>query len=115
MKNFFHSFNKNKKGIILIILSSIFVVVGQLLWKLSATEGIIIMILGFGFYGIGALIMLYSYKFGSLSVLQPFLSFSYVLSLILGSLFFNEKITANKVIGIIIILFGIILIGGGDE
>lgn len=38
------SFQKNKKGILLMLVSSICVCVGQLLWKLSATRGTTIML-----------------------------------------------------------------------
>ena len=68
------SIQKNKKGILLMLVSSICVCVGQLLWKLSATQGLIFMLAGFAFYGAGALIMIIAYKFGKLSVLQPMLS-----------------------------------------
>ncbi|WP_430866338.1 EamA family transporter [Clostridium neonatale] len=109
------SFKKNKKGILLMILSSICVCIGQLLWKLSSTEGIIFLIIGFGFYGFGALIMIIAYKFGSLSILQPMLSLNYVLSIILAKSVLNESITLLKVVGILIIMLGVILIGGGDD
>lgn len=109
------SFKKNKKGILLMILSSICVCIGQLLWKLSGTEGILFLIIGFGFYGFGALIMIIAYKFGSLSILQPMLSLNYVLSIILAKSVLNESITLLKVVGILIIMLGVILIGGGDD
>ena len=67
------SFQKNKKGILLMLISSICVCVGQLLWKISAEKGFPIMLAGFCFYGLGALIMIIAYKYGKLSVLQPML------------------------------------------
>lgn len=109
------SFKKNKKGILLMILSSICVCIGQLLWKISGIEGILFLIIGFGFYGFGALIMIIAYKYGSLSVLQPMLSLNYVLSLILAAIVLNESITSMKVIGVSIIILGVILIGVGDD
>lgn len=109
------SFKKNKKGILLMILSSICVCIGQLLWKISGIEGILFLIIGFGFYGFGALIMIIAYKFGSLSILQPMLSLNYVLSIILAKSVLNESITLLKVVGILIIMLGVILIGGGDD
>lgn len=72
------SFQKNKKGILLMLISSICVCVGQLLWKISAEKGFPIMLAGFCFYGLGALIMIIAYKYGKLSVLQPMLSLNYV-------------------------------------
>lgn len=109
------SIKKNKKGILLMLISSICVCLGQLFWKLAINDNLSMLILGFTFYGIGALIMIVAYRFGSLSVLQPMLSLNYVLSVILGYLVLNEVITLTKSIGIFIIIIGVILIGGGDE
>lgn len=109
------SFAKNRTGILLMLISSICACVGQLVWKLSAEQGIWMALAGFIFYGMGALIMLVAYRFGSLSVLQPMLSMNYVLSILLGALILKEAITIRKVIGVLVIMTGVILIGGGDE
>ncbi len=109
------SIRKNKKGIILMLMSSVCVCVGQLLWKLSVTNGIIFMMLGFALYAIGALIMIIAYKYGKLSVLQPMLSLNYVLSIVLAGIVLKENITFGKCIGVIIIIMGVLLIAGGDE
>lgn len=109
------SLRKNKKGIMVMLISSICACTGQLFWKLSVTQGIWIMLLGFVFYGIGAVVMLIAYKFGKLSVLQPMLSMNYVLSIVLGAIVLKEPIAALKCIGILIIITGVILIAGGDE
>lgn len=108
------SFNKNKKGILLMLISSVCVCIGQLLWKLSADRGLAYMIMGFLFYGIGALVMIIAYKYGKLSVLQPMLSLNYVLSIILAALVLHESITVIKCIGVLIIVSGVIMIAGGD-
>ncbi len=109
------SFKKNKYGIILMILSSICVCIGQLLWKISVSNGIILLMFGFICYGIGAIIMIIAYKFGSLSVLQPMLSLNYVMSIILAYTVLNEQITLIKIIGVLTIIIGVLLIGGGDD
>lgn len=108
------SIKKNKKGIILMLFAAVLACVGQLFWKLSATNGILFMLIGFAFYGMGALLMLIAYKYGSVSVLQPMLSLNYALSVILGILVLNEKISFLKVTGILVITTGVILIAGGD-
>ena len=108
------SISKNKKGIILMLLSSICVCIGQLLWKLS-TSGNIILLLGFFFYGIGALIMIVAYRFGELSVLQPMLSLNYILSIFLAVVILKEEITILKVIGVFVIITGVIMIARGDD
>lgn len=105
----------NKKGIILMLLSSICVCIGQLLWKLSASGEIILMLSGFFFYGIGALIMIAAYRFGELSVLQPMLSLNYVLSLVLAVIILREEITVLKAVGVVVIIAGVIAIAGGDD
>ena len=109
------SFQKNKKGILLMLVSSICVCVGQLLWKLSSAQGIIVMLVGFCFYGVGVLVMIIAYKYGKLSVLQPMLSLNYVLSIFLAAVVLKEQITLLKSIGVLIIIAGVILIAGGDE
>lgn len=109
------SLRKNKCGIALMVISSICVCVGQLFWKLSVDKGILFLVIGFALYGIGAIVMIIAYKFGSLSVLQPMLSLNYILSTILATTILNEKLTLVKVIGVLIIIIGVILIGGGDD
>lgn len=54
--------------------------------------------------------MLCAYRFGSLSVLQPINSVSYVIAAILGSIFFQEAITVKKAIGIALIMAGVVLL-----
>ncbi len=73
------------------------------------------MLLGFCFYGVGALVMIVAYRFGSLSVLQPMLSLNYVLSIVLAAFVLKEEISLLKCIGVLIIIAGMVLIAGGDE
>lgn len=109
------SIKKNKKGIILMLISSVCACVGQLLWKLSAEQGFVVLLIGFAFYGVGALLMMTAYKYGKLSVLQPMLSLNYGLSIVLAAVVLKEKITLIRCIGILVIIIGVILIAGGDE
>ncbi|MFT8872949.1 MAG: EamA family transporter [Sporolactobacillus sp.] len=110
------SLKKNKYGILLMVLSSLFVCIGQLFWKLfSSNHSILILSAGFLLYGIGAMVMIVAYRFGSLSVLQPMLSVNYVLSLFIGTLILNESFTIVKCLGVVVITAGVLLIGGGDE
>jgi undecaprenyl phosphate-alpha-L-ara4N flippase subunit ArnE len=111
----FQSIRKNKKGILLMAVSSLCVCFGQLLWKISAERGLIFAAAGFGFYGIGALSMITAYRFGKLSVLQPVLSLNYVLSIVLAAVILHERITILKCAGVATIVFGVLLIAGGDE
>ena len=108
------SFQKNKKGILLMLLSSVCVCIGQLLWKLSVDYGPLVLFVGFCFYGIGALVMIVAYRFGKLSVLQPMLSLNYALSILLAAFVLKEQITFLKCMGVLIIITGVIMIAGGD-
>ena len=73
------------------------------------------LVCGFAFYGIGAILMILAYRYGELSVLQPMLSMNYVLSVILGVWILQESLSVTKVLGICIISFGVILIGGSSD
>ena len=108
------SFKENGKGILLMLFSSICVCTGQMFWKMSSQD-LIYLFIGFALYGIGALIMLVAYKFGSLSVLQPMLSFNYIFTVILAHFVLHEEIGILSYMGIAIIFIGTILIGGGDD
>lgn len=111
---FISSIKRNKTGILLMLCSSCFTATGQLLWKLSNASDIPLVLAGFFVYGLGALFMIIALKHGSLSILHPMLSFGYALAVILGFLFLNEAVSLTKILGIMIIMFGVTLIGGSD-
>ncbi len=106
----------NKKlliGILLMIFSSVCTCVGQLMWKEASIseEKILFYVLGFGLYGIGAVVMMIAFRFGELSVLHPMLSIGFVLSIILGAVFLEEQVSLGKLIGIGIIILGMVFLG----
>ena len=124
------SLKKNKKGIMLMLVSALSLAVGQLLWKfadlsdigtkIGSFSGIVSLILaiapGFIVYAIGALVMTIALGSGELSVLQPVNSMSYVFTLILSAIFLpQEKITVLMVIGVFVIMAGVVMIGGGSK
>lgn len=98
----------NGLGVLLMLFCAVCLSMGQFIWK--RYDGLLPLIIGFGIYGLGALCMLCAYRFGSLSVLQPINSVSYVIAAVLGSIFFDETITAGKVIGIAAIMAGVFLL-----
>ncbi|MDR1815274.1 MAG: DMT family transporter [Clostridiales Family XIII bacterium] len=116
------SIQKNKKGILMMLCSAVLVSFGQMYLKVYRMEdasgfvphGLAALALGFFLYVVGALIMIYAYRFGRLSVLQPVLSVGYVLAIFIGVFFLGEQMTPARVGGILVIVFGVILIGGGD-
>lgn len=109
------SLNKNFIGIILIFLASFALAAGQFFWKMSSGVDLYLLALGFVLYGSGAILMILAYKHGSLSVLHPMMSTSYVFAYLIGYLFLSETIGLGKMIGLTFIIFGCFLIGGGDD
>lgn len=108
--------NYNKKlGISLIVIAALFTAVGQLLWKLSGGHINLNLILGCLLYGFGAIFMIIAFKFERVSLLHPFLSLGYVISIILGFLLLSEEISITKLLGTLLIIIGVILVGGKDE
>lgn len=101
---------KNKHlltGVALMLTAALLTCFGQLCWKLSR-DSLPFLLAGFVLYGCGALLMLAALRFGELSVLHPMLSAGYALSVVLGAVVLDEKITGNKLLGIAVIIAGLI-------
>lgn len=109
------SLRKNSKGIFLMSISSMLACIGQSMWKLSIEKGFLFIVIGFALYGMGALLMIYAYRFGKVSVLQPVMSINYVFSLIIGFFVFDEPVSVLKVFGVFLIIFSVLMIGGADN
>ena len=108
--------SKLYKGIAIMLFSSTLTCLGQLCWKMSSLSNwLLFTIIGFAFYGLGALLMIIALRFGKLSVLHPMLGFGYVISVILGQIALKESITVTKVLGIIIVIIGISFIAISDN
>lgn len=108
--------NKLSIGIFMMILSATFTAVGQAFWKLSSSGFQSWQLyIGFLCYGIGAILMIIAFRFGSLSVLHPLLSIGYVIAILIEVFFLSEKLTLVKIIGNVLIISGAIFIGVGGK
>ncbi len=114
MNNFTDSIKRNSTGIVIMLIASILTSTGQLFWKISQGNDIKFLVVGFLCYGLGAILMIIAFKFGSFSVLHPMLCLSYVFAILFGKFFLKEFIGLYKSIGIILIMLGVAFIGGGD-
>ena len=95
--------------------SSVCACVGQLFWKLSYSHGLSFLLFGFFLYIVGALIMIYAYRFGPLSTLQPILCLNYIFAIVLGAVILGEAISPGKIIGSLGVCFGVFLVSTGDK
>jgi undecaprenyl phosphate-alpha-L-ara4N flippase subunit ArnE len=103
------------KGIFLMFLCSLCLCLGQLIWKLMPGINWFYLLSGFAVFALGALLMILAYRYGEMSVLQPINSMSYVYSLFLGYVIFQEDITAFRITGVGVIMLGVLFLGLGSS
>lgn len=96
-------------------LSALSAAFGQMFWKMFHTEGLWALALGLVLYAGGAIAMIVAYKYGSLSVLQPMLCLGYIFAIFISIFILGETMTPFKLAGIIVIIFGVVMVAGGDE
>ena len=70
-------------------------------------------IVGLVFYGLSSVLFIPALRGGDLSVLYPLVASSYIWVSIWSVLFLKERMTALKIIGIVLIIAGISCIGFG--
>jgi drug/metabolite transporter (DMT)-like permease len=108
-------------GIVIMLICTVFTAVGQLFFKYSSETfsfnfvSLITnynLIIGFLFYGLGAFFLIIALKFGDLSKIYPFVALNFVWVLLLSFFVLGEKINSFKINAVILIIFGVILIGG---
>lgn len=66
--------------------------------------------LGAMFYCLGALLNIYLLKFIPYNIVMPLNALTYIWAFILGAWIFKEKITKNKIIGIVFIIIGVVFL-----
>lgn len=112
------------KAIILIIICTVLTSLAQILFKFGSDSFSFnpfllvqnyFVIFGFLCYAFGALLFILALKEGDLSTLYPFFATSYIWVMILSFLIFGEIITSFKIIGILLIIFGVSFIGIGGK
>lgn len=112
---------KKNNAYVFILVAASLSSVGQLFWKFATTPSIsvwlivLLMAVGFLSAGLGLLFETVAFRYGQVSILQPMMSFSFILSIILGAVFLNEAITFQKILAIIFIALGCALISTSKE
>jgi drug/metabolite transporter (DMT)-like permease len=79
---------------------------GLLNWRLVA--GVVLYLGSSVFYGLGI-------KHGQISVLFPMVSLGYVWTVLWARLFFNERFTKQKFLGLGLVFLGVLFVGLGSR
>ena len=102
------------------VICTFFTSFGQLFFKMGLNRlewtllGVVtnyVLILGFIFYGLGAVLLIVALKSGELSLLYPILALSFVWVNLLSLFILDETINWIKWGGILFILLGVSMIG----
>lgn len=114
-------------GFILIVISITLSALGQTAFKigvdkLSFSEGSGLadklfsfalsptILLGFGFYGVGAFVWLLALRQTELSLAYPFVALSFVIVFLVGVIGLGESVNATKIAGLAIIILGTLVL-----
>jgi drug/metabolite transporter (DMT)-like permease len=73
------------------------------------------LLLGVTLFVASSLAYVVGIRHGELSVLYPLVSLGYIWTLLWSALFLKERITRNKLFGLLLIVLGIVLIGIGKS
>jgi len=114
LKWYFCAFRKYI-GPLLMLFCAACLCLGQLVWKMMPDYNLLYILSGFAIYAAGALAMIFAYRYGELSVLQPINSMSYVFSTIMAMLILHESVTVINMAGIALVISGVIVIGANSR
>lgn len=97
-------------GISLVIISAISCSIGAFFWKIADASFNIELVAGYFFQILALPLFILAFKFGKLSILHPLMSFSYVVTVILGVVILDEKTSFYQILGLSLIILGIIVL-----
>lgn len=110
---------KKLNALTLMILVTILVSIGQMLWKLGAEnltisiQGTLLnlpLITGLIIYGLGLLVLMVALKKGDVSSLYPIMALSYVWVSAISYFYFEETFNTMKILGVIVIIVGVAIL-----
>lgn len=113
----------DKQAVGLVFCCTLLGAAAQILMKLGANRQPTLLqmltsvplMVGYCFYGMSTLLLVFALRKAHLSVLYPIISLTYVWVTVLSIFIFQEQMNAFKVIGLTIIVFGVAVLGFGDR
>jgi multidrug transporter EmrE-like cation transporter len=75
-------------------------------WRLAA---------GVGFYLLSSFFFVLGLRHGELTILYPMVSLGYLWTMLWSCIFFGERVTRNKFLGIGLVLAGIVVLNLGNR
>lgn len=120
--------NERQRSLILVSLCTILGAAAQILMKKGADPSIhgmiptvvriftnLDMFIGYGLYGISAVLLVLALRRGQLSLLYPVIALTFVWVAILSVIVFHETITPMRIAGITTVVLGVALLGLGGN
>ena len=115
---------KKYKGIILMIICTIFTAIGQFFIK-TGVETLTLnlfsiitnysLIFGLFLYGFSGIILVFALKQGELNVIYPMISLSYIWTTLISIFLLNEYVSGVQITGISAVLLGVFFITNGEK
>jgi len=109
-----------KIAIILALICTIFVSIGQLFYKLGSYKVTgflslinLLVLIGFFSYFLGSILYVIALKRGDLTVIAPLLALNYVWVVLLSIIFLGEAISLLRWVGVASVVIGVSIIGIG--
>jgi multidrug transporter EmrE-like cation transporter len=109
-----------KKGILLVLISTIIVALGQFFLKLGTDKGLSSLylilsnsplIIGVMLYFIGSIVFIASLRYSDLSLIYPIYALTFVWIALISFFVLSEPLTFFKSFGIILIISGVSILG----
>ncbi len=106
-------------SVVLVFVATLIGAVGALLFKIGSAGRLhplkaitnIPLIIGVGFYGLSSVLFIIALKGASVAIMYPLTSLTYIWIAFLSMKYLGEKMNSHKWMGILLIIFGVALIG----
>lgn len=96
---------------LLLTAMTLFGSLGSVFFKAFSTrKRYLLLLTGFGFYGIGALLNIYLLKLLPYTIVLPANALTFLWALLFGRIFFKETIGILRITGVLVIISGLFLL-----